>query len=141
MDEQGSDERTTWLPLALALAFVVFAVSIAFIAFFVNRIGDPAQARSVDDVAGLIIEAVDRNDTTFYTEILCGQVVGDPLLTVVANDEDALARTVSREDGATGAFRLAIASSDATEAETVEYDGTVEQRGDRSCLAAWEPVP
>ncbi|HSV39215.1 MAG TPA: hypothetical protein VLI04_10670 [Nocardioidaceae bacterium] len=124
MNDAAPDEQRSWLPLALAGGFVAFALVVALLAYFANDTSKPVSARSVDEVAELAIEAVERADADFAQELSCSDEASTPYV----GDESAQATKSAVEGEATGSFRLTIPG-------TGQFALTVEQDGDRSCVA------
>lgn len=134
MSQQEPDERRSWFPLALAGGFVAFALIVAVVAFVANRHGDPSKAVSVDDVAELSIEAVDRADRDFAAELACGDATAE--LTAFASQPDARATKSKLTGVEEGSFRLTVELEDSSTA----YDVKVSRDGARSCIESMTVV-
>jgi len=122
--ENENDDPRSWLPIALAGGVVAFALLIAFFAYVTNDTGEPSKASSVDDVAELAIEAVDRADADFARDLSCRDEASAPYV----GETSAKAEKSAVEGEETGSFRLTVPGIG-------EFELTVEQDGDRSCVA------
>ena len=124
MTEAETPEQRSWLPLALAGGFVAFALLVAVLAYLTNDTGEPAKARSVDDVAELAIEAVEGADTDFAQQLSCRDDASTPYV----GESSAKAEKSDVEGEATGSFTLTVPGLG-------EFELTVAQDGERSCVA------
>jgi hypothetical protein len=126
-DEETTEQRS-WLPIALALGFVLFSALVAVLVNLRDGDADPDGARTVLDVAELTVTAVEDSDTSLYAALRCDE--GEDLLTpYVGGDSTASAKSSAVTGVQTGAFHLAIDGE-----EKAELDVTVGQDGDRSCI-------
>ena len=130
VSEQDPADRHTWFPLALAGGFLVFALVVAFLAYAAHRKGNPSRASSVDDVAELSIEAVDRADREFAAELTCQRATAELIAFVPSTRATA---SKSRVKGVeSGSFLLKVGAD--------SWEITVGRDGERSCIQSVAPV-
>lgn len=143
--------RRNPLPFLIGGGVVVVLVIVVVLVVLLGGSKDAADARSVDDVADVALDAAQDLDVDAGVDVLCEAPDPDDreaLETLIdeardragTDDPDIDYEITDVEGEATGTFRVTVTSDEESfDGSSGSFLVTVEQDGDRSCIAEIEP--
>ncbi len=143
--------RRKALPWVVAGVVVLVVAVVVVLVLVLSGQGDAADARSVEDVADLTVEAAEDVDAEAGIDLLCeapsddqvddlDELIADGREEAGTDDPDLDVEAKDLQGDDEGSFVVAVTSDDDEEGRELTIAVTVETRDGRACIAGLEPL-